>query len=321
MEYLELQRALGAEILDFDAVERSSSRAARLLARRLGLSWGLAWLGLSRRNEFDHIYATGEDVGIPLAIFLSAARIRGKLTVVIHNGGTPKRLRILRALGHRAYRNVICLCAAQERVLRELAGLPAKVVLRLPLWTDHHFYKASEPVAGDYVLSVGMESRDYPTLRAAAATLPYRFHVVASGWSPGAGYGRASGIAEGENITIERGIETARLRELYAGCRFVVVPLRRVTYAAGVTGIVEGMAMGKAVIASASPGIIDYTNDGVSGRVVPVGDAAALRAAIVELWEDPERVARMGRFNREWVEREINMDAYVEKVARLLGAN
>jgi len=142
---------------------------------------------------------------------------------------------------------------------------------------------------------------------------------IASGWSPQAGFTAAAGITEQPNITVERGVSFRRLRELYAKCRFVVVPLKSVDYAVGVTSIVEAMAMGKAVIASAAPGILDYVEDGVSGLLVPVGDPEALRKAIVELWEDPLRAAEMGRHNRRWVEQRINIDRYVARVADMMG--
>jgi glycosyltransferase involved in cell wall biosynthesis len=319
-EYLELKKALGAELVDFHDVERSDSPLVRQLNRWRGPLWGLAALGLERHREFDHLYATGEDVGIPLVMMLKALGVREKLTVVMHNVGTPKRRVLLRLLGHSAYRNVIVLGTSQREILLNVARLPPGKVHRFDQWLDPEFFRPpAQPVAdGGYALSIGMEQRDYPTLQAAVEGTPYRFHVVASGWSPGSGYGAAKGISAASNIEVGRGYSTEKLRALYAAARFVVVPLKSVTYAAGVTGIVEGMAMGKAIIASASPGILDYVKDGVSGRLVPVGDAQAMRRAIGELWDQPELCARMGAHNRQWIEQEINTQRYVEKVTRLL---
>lgn len=321
-EYEELQKALGAELLDFHDVERSRHPAVRAAARK-SPRWGLAMLGFLRRREFDHIYATGEDVGIPFATLCKGARWLGRVTVVIHNGGTPKRRVLLRALGHEVWRNVICLGEEQRRVLVEDIGLPAYKVHRFPQWLDGRFYDpalASDGAKGEYVLSVGRESRDYPTLERAARGLPLRFHVVASGWAPHAGFDVATNISSGANVTVEKGgLPYPELRERYGRARFVVAPLNRVTYAAGVTSICEAMAMGKAVVATASPGILDYVKPGVSGLVVPVGDAEALRRAVVELWDDEERCAEMGRHNRRWVEDVLSTDRYVERVVGLLG--
>lgn len=319
VEYLELQRALGAKLLDFDDVERSRNPLVRALTRRMGLAWGLAALGTQLQGEFDHVYCTGEDVALPLAIMNKGLRVREKLTAVIHNADTPKRRALFRVLGDRPFRHIIVLGGPLREILVDELRMPAAKVHRLNNWLDQHYFTpAGAPSSeGDYALSIGMEQRDYPTLQAAAAGLPYRFHVVASGWSPGTGYGTAGGITAGGNIEVGRGYSTEKLRALYAGARFVIVPLKRATYAAGVTGILEGMGVGKAVITSASPGVRDYVRDGESGTCVPVGDAAALRQAIVQLWDDSDRRAKMGAHNRAWVERELNTDRYVESVQRL----
>ena len=144
VEYLELAQQLGAELLDFHSVEASPLPTVRWISRRLGLCWGLALLGLLRRREFDHVYATGEDVGIPLTMLLRVARCHEKLTMVVHNAGTPKRTKVLRALGHRAYRHVICLGSEQQRVLTQQIGLPASKVKRFNQWCDHRFYRRRE---------------------------------------------------------------------------------------------------------------------------------------------------------------------------------
>jgi glycosyltransferase involved in cell wall biosynthesis len=319
IEYIELSRALDAKVLDFHDVERSAHPAVKL-ARKKGLTWGLAMLGVVHRREYDHIYATGEDVGIPLGILLHAVRWYGHVTVVVHNGGTPKRRVVLRGLGHSIWRNVICLSTRQWDVLVDEVGLPAYKVHNFGQWIDESFYQPPpQPGLGEYVFSCGRESRDYPTLQKAALGLPMRFRVVASGWAPHAGFDPATNIRAASNLEVAHGLSYRELRDAYAGARFVVVPLDRVDYAAGVTGICEAMAMGKAVIASDSPGVADYVRPGLSGLVVPTGDAAALRNAIEELWRDPARCARMGRYNREWVEEELSVTQYVSRVAGLLG--
>ncbi len=84
------------------------------------------------------------------------------------------------------------------------------------------------------------------------------------------------------------------LRDLYARSRFVVVPLHASDTDNGVTVILEAMAMGKAVICSRTRGQVDVIQEGVTGIYVPVGDAAALRAAILSLWAEPQRAQQMG---------------------------
>jgi glycosyltransferase involved in cell wall biosynthesis len=65
--------------------------------------------------------------------------------------------------------------------------------------------------------------------------------------------------------------------------------------------LLEGSAMGRAVIASDVPGCRQVVRDGISGLLVPPADAAALESAMRQLLADPARIARMGAAGREFV--------------------
>jgi glycosyltransferase involved in cell wall biosynthesis len=115
------------------------------------------------------------------------------------------------------------------------------------------------------------------------------------------------------NITVERRT-LPELRDLYARSRFVVVPLLPSRSDNGVTVILEAMAMGKAVVCSATAGQVDVIEDGVTGLFVPVGDPAALRAAMVALWRDPERARAIGARARAYVERYHTLERFCSNV-------
>lgn len=58
---------------------------------------------------------------------------------------------------------------------------------------------------------------------------------------------------------------------------------------------VEGMFLGKAVIASAAGGPLEIISDGIDGVLVPPGDVSALSHAILALLDDPARRERLGQ--------------------------
>jgi len=60
------------------------------------------------------------------------------------------------------------------------------------------------------------------------------------------------------------------------------------------TVVLEAMAMGRAVVAAASGGIVDLVEDGVTGRLVEPGDQAALARVLDEVLHAPDVVTRMG---------------------------
>ena len=60
--------------------------------------------------------------------------------------------------------------------------------------------------------------------------------------------------------------------------------------------------MGRAVIVSNSPGLRDYVVADQTAIVVPMGDATALRAAIMRLLADDTLCQRLGAAGRRFVE-------------------
>lgn len=59
--------------------------------------------------------------------------------------------------------------------------------------------------------------------------------------------------------------------------------------------IVEAMAAGLPVVAAASEGAMEIVDDGVSGKLVPVGDPEALAQTINDLLDDPLERSRLAR--------------------------
>ena len=82
--------------------------------------------------------------------------------------------------------------------------------------------------------------------------------------------------------------------------------------------LMEAMAAGRPVIASALSGIPELIEDGVTGVLVPPGDAARLAEAIQSLTSDAARARKLGERARETVRREFRLDAVVaELLARI----
>lgn len=63
--------------------------------------------------------------------------------------------------------------------------------------------------------------------------------------------------------------------------------------------VVEAMAAGRPVVATAVGGVADAVVDGETGRLVPAGDVPALAAALADLLGDPARGERLGASGRD----------------------
>jgi len=64
----------------------------------------------------------------------------------------------------------------------------------------------------------------------------------------------------------------------------------------------EAMSRGRPIVGSTGGGIPDAVDDGVNGRLVPAGDAAALAQALIDVLSDTPRAAAMGEAGRRRVE-------------------
>lgn len=75
----------------------------------------------------------------------------------------------------------------------------------------------------------------------------------------------------------------------------------------------EASAMGLAVVATDIRGCRQVVDDGRTGRLVPVGDASALAAAISELVAEPTRLAAMGRAARSKAIAEFDQQRQIDR--------
>lgn len=75
--------------------------------------------------------------------------------------------------------------------------------------------------------------------------------------------------------------------------------------------VLEAMAAGKAVVAAAGGGTAEAVADGRTGILVPLGNPAALAAALLSLLHDPARTRRMGEAGKARVREEFSMERMV----------
>jgi glycosyltransferase involved in cell wall biosynthesis len=238
--------------------------------------------------------------------------------MIVHILSVPMKSRLYRALrlGRFIDTMVVYSTAQKHFVVAEL-GFPSDRVVLTPFTVDASFFSTDRvsprPAARPIVSSAGLEFRDYPTLMEAARGLDAGVVIAAaSPWSTRAD--STAGVEAPSNVEICR-LGFVDLRQLYADSDVVVMPLLDVEFQAGVTTILEAMAMGKPVVCSRTRGQSDIIVDDVNGVYVEPGDARGLRRAIDELLADRERAQRLGRAARDLIVQRCDVSLYAARLA------
>jgi glycosyltransferase involved in cell wall biosynthesis len=81
--------------------------------------------------------------------------------------------------------------------------------------------------------------------------------------------------------------------------------------------ILEGMLLGKPVVASAAGGVRELIEDGRTGFLTPPGDAARLAAQLIPLLRDPALRERIGRQAQQWARQRFSLDRHVAAMSAL----
>ena len=323
MDYFALRDGLArdpqnhVDILDYSSVLEDTSFDTRNVLKVAGKDAALAWMGFQCRRNYDVIFTNGENVGIPLAVLMLGARARPRHVMIGHRLTTGKKRLFFTKLKIQSRIDTIFVYSSlQNEFATSVLGIKSDQIKLIPFHADHRFYSPefAGSVRDNQICSAGLEWRDYPTLISAVESKPdlaVRL-AAASPWS--------KHTNETENRALPANIDARRydyksLRSLYGESAFVVVPLYENDFQAGVTTILEAMAMGKAVIASRTSGQTDVIRDGTNGLTVPPGDVAALNNAITSLLENSELAVRLGNTARQWILENATLNIWVDNVS------
>ena len=97
---------------------------------------------------------------------------------------------------------------------------------------------------------------------------------------------------------------------VYNDCHIVILP----SYREGMPKtLIEGCAMGRAIITTDAIGCRECVDEGINGFKVPVKDPKSLALAIECLVNDPEKIIQMGKASRIKAETEFDIDFVIKK--------
>lgn len=355
-DYVALKMQLQADIIDWDTI--AANNWSRVLSKIVGRGVTLAVLAWFRRNRYRFFYSDSENNGLVLALFFKFTHTRRPLFIIGHWITPPKKAVLFKLFKvHNHFTKLFLHSSEQYKKVIEQFNVPASKVKMLPYQVDTEFWKpqnahplalagSAQPDPYPYICTAGLEFRDYATLIEAVKDLPVQLKIgAASHWSKR----KANVLAQILPSNVEvNSYNYYELRDLYAGSLFVVVPLVDVDFQAGITVILEAMAMGKAVVVTRSKGQGDTVIDrrkttrggaelptvgnlgqffgdnefqkeaGQTGFYVTPGDPAELRRAIAFLLANPARLAEMGQSARRMVENLMRVEQFADRIRQVI---
>jgi glycosyltransferase involved in cell wall biosynthesis len=108
-----------------------------------------------------------------------------------------------------------------------------------------------------------------------------------------------------------------RVETVYSAADVSVLPSR---FEGMPNTVLEAMAMGRAVVATAVDGSVELVRPEETGLLVPPGDAPALAAAVLSLARDPNRCRLMGGRARDVAQQEHGIERTIARLEALYAA-
>lgn len=309
------------EILDYGHIRNHSSPFVRLMCRTLGVQLAHTIAAYLCLHKFDAVFTAGETAGIPLALMMWIGGNRTNHVCLTYDISKPKLQKALRWLPIRSRMDTMIVYsdAIVELATKTLRISPGQLLL-LRCHVDSLFYRPIGTADGSRLIvgSAGSDNRDFETLIRAASDLPeVTFKIVPTGFLTHLNRTAIPDIPIPPNVEFLQ-FERGGLREFYAQCDVIAVPVHDGLSTAGVTTLLEAMAMAKPVIASRSRGLVDFVVENQTGLSVALGDVAGWTASIRKLNQDISLRHRLGQNGRRWVERNATLDRWTLAIAGAL---
>ncbi|MES2461275.1 MAG: hypothetical protein V4671_11895, partial [Armatimonadota bacterium] len=127
---------------DVNQLARGPLSPLQVAVRRLSPYWGLGVLGRAGRSIGSVILATGEDIGLPLALLQRLTGGRREIAIITHGSylKSPKFRRIAQILRSSSCLRFLCLSESLRRQLIEEYRFPERQVYNVGYGVDTKYF-------------------------------------------------------------------------------------------------------------------------------------------------------------------------------------
>lgn len=307
---------------------------------RLKTALYTAWRVLTCRERYDALYATHYK-GLELVVLLRALGLFRKPIIVWHHQPIVKsKSRLRELLGRFFYKGFDRLIFFSQKLVDDSLKAPKADPRKLVVghWgADLAFYdKIKAELKAEQIspshqnntspsfIATGKEQRDQPTLieafRNTSHHLILYIGINADPSIPNPNLDAVRRCHPSANVKV---VEICGLLPYEIACEVakascVVICCKETRYTAGLTTVVEALALGLPIICSRNPQIpVDFSRDGC-GISVPYGDVEGWQRAVDYIATHPEEARRMGEKGRQIAEQTFNDKRCAEEIANII---
>ena len=299
-----------------------TSKFLNKIGRKLGLGDHLdqQLRILFSRTDYDVIYSACQTNTFLLALLRSLRLFRKPLVALIHH---PLKHTLRNALFLNGHDHLLCLSATTMQPYH-LQANPSKKMDLLEWGADLAFYETKVPTVeasvsnAPLLVSAGKTKRDHNTLVKAVSSIDCSLKIYCSATTaPTVAYSPERIEVTASN-SHNNAVSYLNILAAYRRAFAIAIPLTETEDLAGLTSLLDAMAVGKPVIMTRNKHIdLDLEKEGIGLWVKP-DDVAGWQQAIAYLLAHPGEAAAMGDRGRRLCETKYNLDVFTNTLARAL---
>ena len=316
---------LARHAIEVEIVPYQTSKLLNKIGRKLGLGDHLDQQlhVVFSRADYDVVYAACQTNTFLLALLRSLKVFRKPLVALIHHPFSSTLKDSLFLSGHD---RLLCL---SEKVMEPFVEDPAihKKMDFIAWGADLPFYdvalqqslQAAAPIDQlPIIVSAGKTERDHDTLTKAVLNLDCALEIYCSANTAPSLTKLPDRITIHASQSIHNAVSYQEILTAYRHAFAIAIPLTSTHNLAGLTSLLDAMAMGKPVIMTRNQHIeLDIEKEGIGFWVEPE-DVQGWQQAIASLLAHPEKALEMGNRGRRLCEEKYNLDFFTDTLARTL---
>lgn len=270
-------------------------------------------------SKYDLVYSACQENTLFLSTLRKIGIFHKPIISIIHHPMHKSRKSDVYVKGHD---RLLCLRKLVFRQLEKEFNVGEEKACLIDWGIDLPFYEKQKSGASvddgtGFFISAGKSSRDHDTLAKAFFGVSCPLKIFCSAQSAPTIPELPSNIMVHFNHPIYNAISYNDLLAEYKKAYAIAIPLIDTNSMAGLTGLLDALAMGKAVIMTKNSQVdIDIEKEGIGIWVDP-GDVNGWQEAVSYLLAHPEEVREMGNRGYILCESKYNLDNFSSNLARI----